>query len=159
MNDKKRRLDHEVSELFFINEGLRKNLSERDIKMIFKANLRYFKQIESGLEGSWRHKMYRNPNNKSKNEKLLKEKMIGAPFSDIQQEFIYKEVKQNWLKDKEMALKNNQYVEMVLLPEVFIKIYQKFLLLDSTKEAEARIFHIGSCDPADITPETSDIFV
>ena len=30
--------------------------------------------------------MYRNPNNKSKNEKLLKEKMIGAPFSDIQQE-------------------------------------------------------------------------
>ena len=99
MNDKKRRLDHEVSELFFINEGLRKNLSERDIKMIFKANLHYFKQIESGLEGSWRHKMYRNPNNKSKNEKLLKEKMIGAPFSDIQQEFIYKEVKKNWLKD------------------------------------------------------------
>ena len=45
MNDKKRRLDHEVSELFFINEGLRKNLSERDVKMIFKANLRYFKQI------------------------------------------------------------------------------------------------------------------
>ena len=79
--------------------------------------------------------MYRNPNNKSKNEKLLKEKMIGAPFSDIQQEFIYKEVKQNWLKDKEMALKNNQYVEMVLLPEVFIKIYQKFLLLDSTKKS------------------------
>ena len=103
--------------------------------------------------------MYRNPNNKSKNEKLLKEKMIGAPFSDIQQEFIYKEVKQNWLKDKEMALKNNQYVEMVLLPEVFLKIYQKFLLLDSTKEAEAKIFHRESCDPADITPETSDILV
>ena len=156
---KRSRLEDENSELYRSNEALRKNLSEKDIKMIFKANLAYFKQIKSGLETSWRHKLFRNPKNKTKNETVLRQKMIAFPFSDLQQDLIYKEVKNTWLKDTKQQLKNNQYVEMVLLPEVFIKIYQRYFHLESTTIAEKRIFQRGSCDPADLTPETDSIFV
>ena len=84
--------------------------------------------------------MFRNPKNKTKNETVLHQKMIAFPFSDLQQDLIYKEVKNTWLKDTKQQLKNNQYVEMVLLPEVFIKIYQRYFHLESTTIAEKRIF-------------------
>ena len=49
--------------------------------------------------------MYIYPTNKNKNERHLMTKMIAAPFSDIQQDQIFNELKKIWLPNKEMQLK------------------------------------------------------
>ena len=77
--------------------------------------------------------MYIYPTNKNKNERHLMTKMIAAPFSDIQQDQVFNELKKIWLPNKEMQMKNGRYFELVLLPEVYINIYQKFFNLP-TKE-------------------------
>ena len=64
--------------------------------------------------------------------------MIGPPFSDAQQDIVYEEVKKVWLNTQELQLKNNEYVELVLLPEVFLILYQKFLHLPDTKTDHSR---------------------
>ena len=55
---RRRDRENEISkELQIQANHLRENLSEKDIRIMFKNNLRYFKKIETGLEQSWRHKM------------------------------------------------------------------------------------------------------
>ena len=71
-----------------------------------------------------------------------------------EQEQIYGKIKPIWLANQEMHMKNGQFVELVLLPEVFILIYQKFFNL-SKEVAESRIFNKGSMDPKDISPQSS----
>ena len=100
--------------------------------------------------------MYRATTKRTENETFLRSKMIASPFSDLQQDQIYEEVKKIWLKDAKMQRENNQYVEFVLLPEVFIRIYQKYFLLSSTKVAEEMIMnYTGSIDPADLSPDST----
>ena len=70
-------------------------------------------------------------------------------------ESIYREVKQVWLPNNEMQLKNNRYVELVLLPEVFLALYQKFFYLPAIEIAESRIKDPGSLASEDISPESS----
>ena len=124
--------------------------------MIFKANLKYFERIQIGLQSSWRHKLYRSLKDKSKNIKFLRAKMIGPPFSDSQQDLIYAEVQKVWLSTSELQKHNNEYVELVLLPEVFITIYQKYFHLPNCAIAEKRINNVlGSLLPEDISPENS----
>ena len=82
--------------------------------------------------------------------------MISYPFSDEQQEIIEDEVKKVWLKNKKMQMENGRYVDLVLLPEIFVVIYQIFFILPTRKEAEKRIMNVlGSIDPEDISPESS----
>ena len=99
--------------------------------------------------------MFHDSQNKARNDTTLYENMIAAPFSTIQQELIYREVKQVWLPNNEMQLKNNRYVELVLLPEVFLALYQKFFYLPTIEIAESRIQDPGSLAPEDISPESS----
>jgi hypothetical protein len=141
-------------ELQVLSENLRKNLDEKSIKMIIKNNMKYLKKIEIRLVKSWRNKMYNASKSQNLNRKHLLSKMIAAPFSTIQQEQIYAEIKPIWLPNQEMQMKNGQFVELVLLPEVFILIYQKFFNL-SKEVAESRIFNKGSMDPEDISPQSS----
>ena len=65
--------------------------------------------------------------------------MVGPPFNDLQQDQVYALVEQIWMKDMKMYMDNNFYINMVLLPSIFIRIYQVFFGLDSFKEAERRI--------------------
>ena len=155
---KKRERETEISkELQIQSKHLRENLSERDIRIMFKNNLKYFKKIEIGLEHSWRHKMYHSKEgNRNLREKYLFSKMISCPFSDEQQEIIEDEVKKVWLKNKKMQMENGRYVDLVLLPEIFVVIYQIFVRLPTREEAEKRIMNVlGSIDPEDISPESS----
>lgn len=156
MKEKRIKQQNEIKRLQIQSEKLRQNLTQKDIKHIFKANLKYFKGIEAGFETSWRNKMYRATTKRTENETFLRSKMIASPFSDLQQDQIYEEVKKIWLKDAKMQRENNQYVEFVLLPEVFIRIYQKYFLLSSTKVAEEMIMnYTGSIDPADLSPDST----
>ena len=155
---KKRERETEISkELQIQSNRLRENLSERDIRIMFKNNLKYFKKIETGLEHSWRHKMYYSKKgNRNIREKYLWSKMISCPFSDVQLEAIEDEVKQVWLKNQNMQMENGRYVDLVLLPEIFIVIYQIFFSLPTRKIAEERIMNLGgSIYTEDISPESS----
>ena len=82
-------------------------------------------------------------------------KLIAAPFSDTQQDQIFNELQKIWLPNKEMQLKNGRYFELVLLPEVYISIYQKFFHLPTKEIAESYIMDKGSMDPEDLSPESS----
>ena len=86
----------------------------------------------------------------------LKSRMISDPFSDIQQDQIYAEVKEIWLKSRAAQMRDNEYIELVLLPEVFLVMYQKYFILPTTEEADERISNVmGSIMPEDISPTTS----
>ena len=53
-------------------------------------------------------------------------------------------------------MENGRYVDLVLLPEIFIVIYQRCFSLPSREIAEKRIMNaLGSMDPEDISPESS----
>ena len=156
--ERRQQKEIEVIKLQHLSDNLRQNLKERDIKKIFSANLRYFKSIKLGLQNSWRHTKYLSPKNKAANINHLRFKMIGPPFSEIQQDQIYAEVKKVWLNTKETQKQNDEYVELVLLPEVFLTIYQKYFILPNTAIAEKRIGNVlGSLYPDDISPDTSQI--
>ena len=138
-------------------DNLRKNLSEETIKDIFKINLKYFKNLQKGLENSWRHDLFYQAENKAQNERLLLHNSIAAPFSDSQQEAIWNEVRKIWLQDQKMHMKNNKYVELVLLPEIFITIYQKFFCLGTKEIAEQYIKDPGSMDPRDMSSDPDSL--
>ena len=135
--------------------NLREKMSDEEIRKIFKINLKYFQKIKNGFVQSWRHSMYHSSENKAENQRFLRSKMIGFPFSDKQQDIVYEEVRRVWLNDQKAYFENNQYIELVLLPEVFILLYQKFLKISSSKIAEERIFNPGSMNPDDRSPEHS----
>ena len=151
---KKKKDDHS-KEVKLMAEDLRKNLSEQDINAMIKNNRKYYQKIEMGQQPSWRHKMFNYPTNKSKNERHLMTKLIAAPFSDTQQDQIFNQLQKIWLPNREMQLKNGRYFELVLLPEVYISIYQKFFHLPTKEIAESYIMDKGSMDPEDLSPESS----
>ena len=154
----KRKEEEEIIsiELQIDHENIREKLSHENIKRIFKSNLNYFKRLKLGLETSWRQRMFYSPLNKAQNIVKLRSKMMGAPFSERQQDQVYKEVKQIWLKLRASQLKDNEYIELVLLPEVFLVMYQKHFALRNTTEADERISNLrGSLLPDDISPDTS----
>ena len=153
--EKQKEKELEIIEIQIQSDHLRQNLTETQIKKIFHANRKFFKNVSLGLQPAWRHRLYMSSQNKSRNITFLRTKMIGQPFSDSQQDMIYEEVKKVWLNTRDLQLKNNEYVELVLLPEVFITIYQKFFHLPSAEMAEERIFNIGSMDPDDVSPKKS----
>ena len=100
----------EIERVRFMAEKLRDKLSNDDIRNIFHDNLDLLKAIEKG-NGNF--------------------KQSGEPFSDEQQDVVYEEVRNIWLTNNMM----NRFVDVVILPEVFIRIYQVFFEL-SKEEAE-----------------------
>ena len=136
-------------------DRLRKQLSEKSLKTMFRSNLKYFRNIQKGLEKSWRHDMFFSSKDKAQKDRFLLQNSISQPFSNVQRDIIYNEIKQIWLLDQAMQHKNGRYVDLVLLPEVFITIYQKFFSLPSNQIAEQYMKDAGSLDPEDISPDSS----
>ena len=124
----------ETEELTLLAYVLRKELDERKIKDIFYDNLNFFEGIKDGTEKNWRHSLFYAPGN---SDPKLRKYMVGPPFNDLQQDQVYALVEQIWMKDMKMYMDNNFYINMVLLPSIFIRIV--FFGLDSFKEAERRI--------------------
>ena len=71
--------------------------------------------------------------------RLLRDNMVGC-----QQDYISYLTNQIWMKNMDMYRENQCYVDNVLLPTIFIRIYQIFMELGSFKEAERRIFNKGA---------------
>ena len=136
-------------------DQLRANLSMESIKMMFKNNLKYFKNIEKGLEKSWRHTMFHSSEEKARKDRVLLENAVVQPFSNAQHDMIFNLMKQVWLSDHAMKIKNSKYVNLVLLPEVFITIYQRYFSLPTKDIAEKYMKDAGSMDPEDISPDSS----
>ena len=136
-------------------DKLRKDLKEESLKRMFQINLKYFKNLQKGLVSSWRHDLFYKPENQAQNERFLLHNSITQPFSDSQQEIIFNEVRKVWLKDQKMQMENNKYVQFVLLPEIFITIYQKFFCIGSKEVAEQYMRDPGSMDPREMSPEQS----
>ena len=129
----------EVERLQRMGAELRNGLSAENITEIFYDNLEYFMNIEHGIETSWRYTAFSAPGNAQR----LRFRQIGAPFSDAQQDKVFDLVKGIWLKGKNM----DPFVDNVICPEVFIRIYQVFFAI-SKSEAEKNIFNWeGSSDP------------
>ena len=111
-------------------EELRRGLSAENIKEMTHDNMEYLRNIELGIEDSWRCKTF----HEGKNDQHLFFSQIGYPFSDEQQEAVFAEVKSLWGTNEQM----DRFVDLVIIPEVFIRIYQVFFQL-SKKEAEENI--------------------
>lgn len=134
---------------------LRQTLSLERIKEIFESNLQIFDNIRAGVQDSWRHKMYKDSRNKTANINFLRSRMISFPFSEQQQDAIYSHVKNRWLFDRRLYMSDYEYVDYVLLPEVFIKIYQVYFNLESPNIAEERIFNaLGSLPPEELNDDS-----
>ena len=111
-------------------EELRRGLSAENIKEMTHDNMEYLRNIELGKEDSWRYKTF----HEGINDQHLFFSQIGYPFSDDQQEAVFAEVKSLWGTNEQM----DRFVDLVIIPEVFIRIYQVFFQL-SKKEAEENI--------------------
>ena len=128
--------ERETEELILLADNLRKELTEEKIDEIFNENVDYFDDVKSGNVENWRHSLYISP---GLSEQRLRFSMVGPPFTDAQQDYIYEKVKRIWLRDPEMYMENNYYVSYVLLPTIMIRIYQVFMELESFEEADRRI--------------------
>ena len=83
--------------------------------------------------------MFVCPGNDPNSDEKLRSGMVGAPFTDTQQDFIYNKVRQFWHLDPVMNSDDNRYISYVLLPTVFIRIYQIFMGLQSFEDAEKNV--------------------
>jgi hypothetical protein len=60
--------------------------------------------------------------------------LIGEPFSEEQQDVVYEVVKSIWMKENKI----DKIVDVVIVPEIFVRIYQVFFNL-SKSEAERNL--------------------
>ena len=116
----------EARKLIDMGHDLRISLTNENIRQIFSDNLEHFINIRNGKVKTWRSTWY-----KSGKEGSFLGHLLAGPFSDTQQDVIYEEVKKNFLKDGIPS----RFVDFVLIPEVYIRIYQVFFDL-SKEEAE-----------------------
>ena len=121
----------EVDRVRELAEQLRAGLTEDNIVHIFYDNLEYFKNLANGNEVSWRYEAFKRG---GKTDDALMFRMIGAPFTDQQQDVVFKEVEKIWLNERLMS----RFVDVVISPEVFIRIYQIFFGLTKA-EAEKNL--------------------
>ena len=121
----------EQRKLIDMGQELKVSLSNENIRQIFCDNLEYFKDIRNGKVKTWRSTWYNN----GKEQSLIGH-LLAGPFTNEQQDTIYEEVKKNFLK----AGIPDRFVDFVLTPEVYIRIYQVFFQL-SKEEAEQNLKH------------------
>ena len=129
-------LDREQKENALREKGreLKTALSPENVRGIIQDNLEYFKGIENGKIKSWRRDFY----NSGKEGQLLF-KTISEPFTDEQQEVVANELRKHFVKNH---LLMSRFVDYVLMPEAFIRIYQVFFDV-TRKEAETNLNQQG----------------
>ena len=126
-----------------MHKKLKEALSPENITEIVHNNIENIQKINFGLERTWRYQEYY----KGEKNINLNFKVIGAPFTEEQQEAVYEVAKNFWLKEKQM----DRFFDVVILPEIFIRIYQVFFNV-SKSEAEANITsYSGDFSEADDT--------
>ena len=148
-SDKRLKKREEVESLKEMANSLRKELTPEMIKEIFYDNLDYFENIEIGVEDSWRFKAFKKG---GKKDHELRFHEIGPPFSDEQQDLVFAEVKSIWLKNKTM----DRFVDVVLLPEIFIKLYAVFFGLSKSAAEKNITCYEGSREQTD---SDEDMFI
>ena len=137
------RYKERASKLNEMHKKLKEALSPENITEIVHDNIEHIQKINFGLERTWRYQEYY----KGEKNINLNFKVIGAPFTEEQQEAVYEVAKNFWLKEKQM----DRFFDVVILPEIFIRIYQVFFNV-SKSEAEANITsYSGDFSEADDT--------
>lgn len=119
----------EEKKLVEMGQELRNALTEENIKEMFYDNLQHFIDIKSGKVKTWRSSWY-----KAGKEDSLMFHLVAGPFSERQQNVIFDEMRKNFMKDGIPS----RFNDFVLLPEIYIRIYQLFFQL-TKKEAEKNL--------------------
>ena len=128
--------ENEAEDLIRLGGLLRKNLSEEQIKAIFFENLAYFEDIWSGNAKSWRRDTFLSPGN---HLDYLRRNVIGGPFTDDQENVMHSLALDKWLETEKKRRDHWLLYTLVLLPTIYIKVYQEFFKLPSFEEAERRL--------------------
>ena len=127
-----------------LKKRLRDEVTETELRRMFKENLDFLLNIQSGNGDSSRHEAYHKS---GRTRQALYYTMITSPYSDDQLDWTLEEMSAVWMRDNKEQMDNNEYVWKVLLPEFFIKLYMdKFDI--SKIEAEKRIGE-SPLDPED----------
>ena len=90
--------------------------------------------------------MFVSPGNDPNSADWLTGGMVGAPFTEAQQEYIYNKVRQFWHLDPVMNSDDSRYISYVLLHTVYIRIYQIFMGLQSFEDAEKWVTNVRVAD-------------
>ena len=133
----------QVAENDSLGDKMKIELSLPMIRKKVRENLDYLVKISEGNEFSSRHEEFHEGSRKC--EALL-QKMIQSPFTDEQVNTAKEELTCIWMTNSKESLKNNDYLDRVLVQECLIKIYSDHFHF-SKDEAEARIFNNTSCLP------------
>ena len=135
--EKKRQVDREerMKDNAIARDRLEAELTEQELRRMFRENLEYLKKIETGQVESSRHQAYHKS---CRTRQALYYSMITDPFTDNQLEWTLDEIGQVWMKNKKEQMDNDEYVWKVLLAEAFIKFYMDHFGVGK-KEAEKRI--------------------
>lgn len=128
--------EKEAEDLIRLGGFLRKNLLEEQIKTIFFENLAYFEDVWSGNVKSWRRDTFFSPGN---NLDFLRRNATGGPFTDIQEDVMHSLALDKWLDTEKKRRDHWLFYTLVLLPTIYIKVYQEFFNLPSFEEAERRL--------------------
>ena len=117
---KREELKTRLKENALLRNRLEKELTETEMRSIFKANLGYLQSIHDGVLSSARHKAFHKS---VRTRQALYYTMITDPFTDDQLNWTLEEMSKVWMRNKREQMDNNEYVWKVLLPECFIKVY------------------------------------
>ena len=128
--------EKEAEDLIRLGGFLRNNLLEQQIKTIFFENLAYFEDVWSGNVKSWRRDTFFSPGN---NLDYLRRNATGGPFTDIQEDVMHSLALYKWLDTEKKRRDHWLFYTLVLLPTIYIKVYQEFFNLPSFEEAERRL--------------------
>ena len=103
-----------------LRNRLEKELTEVEMRSMFKANLGFLQSIHAGVTPSARHEAFHKS---VRTRQVLNNTMITDPFTDNQLNWTLEEMSKVWMRNKREQMDNNEYVWKMLLPECFIKVY------------------------------------
>ena len=93
-------------------DRLEAEVTEQELRRMFRDNYEYLKKIETGEIESSRHQAYHKS---CKTRHALYYTMITDPFTDDQLEWTLDEIGKVWMRNKKEQMDNNEYVWKVLL--------------------------------------------
>ena len=130
--------EQEADELIFLADDLRTNMTNEVIDKLLDENKKYFDDVKCGLIENWRHKLFNSPCT-AENDEQLRFSMVGSPFTEAQLDYVWLKVQQIWELDPIMNSETSRYVSYVMLPTIYIRLYQVYMGLDTFEEAERRV--------------------
>ena len=107
-----------LKEIALLRNRLEKELTETEMRSIFRANLGYLQSIHNGVMPSARHKAFHKS---LRTREALS--MITDPFTDDQLNWTLEEMSKVWMTNVRDKMDNGDYVWKVLIPEYFLKVY------------------------------------